>query len=249
MEKLRLRINMSALNLQLPISYKTILQAAIYNMLSAEDQENFYHDYGYTLKDKKYKLFVFSDLFGAYKTENKKIIFEKNIDFYIDSLDSRFVLYIYNYLMNNEYIFLKHQPVHIDDIQVMDTPIFKDEKSLTIKTISPIVAYTSKDKHFTYYKPSDIEFCKLVKTNLSRKAKAYQYPLQEVTFDVEEVIFEKQRLVNFKNTFYISYLSEMRIHVNYDTFKLLYETGMAAKNSCGFGMIKIANHDKNILYL
>ena len=75
MENLRLVVKMKSNKLILPLNYKSIIQGVIYNMMNREKEGNFYHNYGYHKQEKIYKMFVFSDLYGQYKIENKKIIF------------------------------------------------------------------------------------------------------------------------------------------------------------------------------
>jgi CRISPR-associated endoribonuclease Cas6 len=129
-----------------------------------------------------------------------------------------------------------------------DFPHFIGEKEITIKTLSPIVAYQSKDKYFTYYKPSDSQFITLVKDNIIHKTKAYNYPLNSIYFDILDIKYQKEKMVYFKNTFYKAYQTEMKIKVNYDTFKIIYDTGLSSKGSCGFGMIEY-KYEKDFLSL
>lgn len=41
-----------------------------------------------------------------------------------------------------------------------------------------------------------------------------------------------------KNTFYIGYNAKMVVHTNYETLNLIYNSGLSAKGSAGFGMIE-----------
>ena len=50
--------------------------------------------------------------------------------------------------------------------------------------------------------------------------------------------YQKKRMVKFKDCIYPSYLGEIRVKTNYETLQLLYNCGLASKNSCGFGMIE-----------
>lgn len=245
---MRLHIKMKANQLVLPLSYKSIIQGVIYNMMDKQNEGKFYHDQGYQDYDKIYKMFVFSDLFGKYKIEDKQIIFNGNISLYIGVLDQKLFEIIYDFLTLNEYLFFGKQKVSIVGIDIVELPHFNGVKSITIKTLSPIVTYTSKDKFFVYYQPGDRDYDELIKNNIVRKMKAYNYPIKECVFEIEKVIYKKKKLVHFKNTFYEGYQCELVIKTNYETLKIIYDTGLSAKGSCGFGMIDYKN-EKDFLYL
>lgn len=238
---MRLKISLECIDLKLPLSYKSIIQGVIYNMFDKDDLGYFYHDQGYNNKEKKYKMFVISDLFGKYTIVGKNIIFKDTINFYVSSLDNQFIEIIYHYLINNAYLFINKQRVSIIGVDMLDFPHFKGIKEITIKTFSPIVVYTSKDGYFTYYKPTDVIFKELTYSNILNKVKAYDYPVDEIIYDVVDVKYEKKKIVYFKNTFYEAYQTEMVISVNYDTFNIIYNTGIGAKGSSGFGMITYKN--------
>ena len=59
----------------------------------------------------------------------------------------------------------------------------------------------------------------------------------------------KKRLVKFKNTFYVGYLSEMIVKTNFETLSLLYDTGISAKGPAGFGMIEVKESEKSSLFV
>lgn len=236
---MRLKIKLEVNNLVLPLSYKHIIQGTIYNMLCRSEIGDFYHNDGYHTDDKKYKLFVFSDLFGEYCIEDTNIIFKNTITFYIGSLDNKFLKSIYDFLLRNDILFINRQKAIVSKLDIFELPYFKEQKEFTIKTLSPLITYTSKDKYFTYYKPSDEEFVKLIRDNISNKCIAYKYPVANIKFDINEVTYERKKIIYFKNTFYQTYQTELKVIVNYDTLKIIYDTGLSAKGSCGFGMIDV----------
>ena len=215
-------------------------------MLEKDTVGKFYHDQGFDLNDKKYKMFVFSDLFGEYSIEHKMIIFNGNIKFYVDAMAHEFIKSIYSFLMNNKYIFIAKQRVEIVNIEITGTPVFKGNKSITIQTLSPVIAYTSKDKYFTYYSPDDGMFAELVKQNIENKCKAYGYPVNPIMFEIEEVLYQRKRIVKFKNNTLEGYQCQLKVKINYDSFKMIYETGLSAKGPSGFGMIFMKDEKNNI---
>lgn len=245
---MRIKVECLVDKLILPIAYKHIIQGVFYNMLERDELGDFYHNQGFQENEKKYKLFVFSDLFGNYKILDKKIIFSDKIVFYIGILDSHLVKVIHEYLINNKYLFINKQRVIIETIECSDLSYFRGIKTFKIDTLSPVVTYSSKNNYFKYYKPSDSEFEEYIKDNIIRKMSAYKYPNCQVYFELVKVLYEKKKLVHFKNTFYEGYQSSFIVNINYDTLKMIYDTGLSAKGSCGFGMIRCKN-EKNILSL
>lgn len=216
-----------------------MLQGFIYSMFDKKEYGDFLHNHGYRIDNKIFKMFVFSNLFGKYHIEkNNTILFEEYCRFYISSQSAECIQYIYSFLTENSYIILNGNKVKIESIQIIDVPYFKGERDILIKTLSPVVTYTTIGKKVLYYKPSDSEFNQFCYSNLLEKNGALDNPISSLVFSVEEVLFEKKRLVHFKNTFYIAYLSELKIHTNYETLTLLYNTGLSSKGSAGFGMIE-----------
>lgn len=243
---MRIKLILEKENLSLPLSYKNIIQSVIYNMLPKETIGKFYHNQGFRDKEKVFKLFVFSDLFGKYQIKNQKIIFEKNIILYISAIDEEFLKCIYQFLTNNDYIFICKQQVNIKEIVTLQLTPFSGEKEVVIETLSPVTAYINKDNYFTYYKPSDKEFIQLIKNNIVHKISAYKYPIKNVVIEIEEVLYEKKIMSKFKNTFYESYRTKLKIKTNFETLNLIYNTGLSNKGSCGFGMINIKDEKNNL---
>lgn len=239
MANLRLKIEMKKKGFKIPISYQSILQGLIYNTFQQQELGDFYHNRGYTLDEKVFKMFVFSNLYGDYTIENKELCFNERFRFYLSSYDERFIESFYNFLTINSKVILNNQIVDIVNVEMVDLPYYSGIKTIKIKTISPVVAYKTIDKYVQYFKPSDAEFEQLIFNNLIRKDKAYQSHINEIKFKIKEIKFEKERIVKFKNTFYKAYMFMMDIETNYDTLKLLYDTGMSAKGSSGFGMINV----------
>lgn len=246
MDILRLRITLSKKGLTLPLAYQSVIQGTIYGLLSRTELGNKYHNEGYQYQNKKFKCFVFSQLFGKYRIKDKNICFEENFYFYLSSQDEQFLKEIYKVLSHNEYLILKNQRVLIKDIYIFDLTPFNDMKTVTVKTLSPILIYSTKDDFSTYYKPSDKEALLYIKQNIHDKGKAYGYPICNLEFEIEKVVFEKRRMVKYKNCLYPAYLCEMVIKTNYEVLSFIYNCGLSSKNSCGFGMIKVINEKGHI---
>ena len=80
--------------------------------------------------------------------------------------------------------------------------------------------------------------------NLLDKCHALDIKQDAISFNAEKVMYEKKRLVKFKNTFYVGYLI---VKTNFETLSLLYDTGISAKGPAGFGMIEVKKSEESSL--
>ena len=243
---LRIRITLSKKNLTLPLAYQSIIQGIIYGLLSKTDIGKKYHDEGYQYTNKKFKCFVFSQLFGNYTIKDKEICFNEDFYFYLSSQDELFLKEIYKVLLHNEYLIIRNQRVLIKDICIFDLKPFNDIRKIEIKTLSPILIYSTHDDYSTYYKPSDKESVEYIKQNIRNKALAYNYQIHDFKFDICDILYEKKRMVKYKDCFYPAYLCEIIIQTNFEILSFIYNCGLSSKNSCGFGMIEVVNEESNL---
>lgn len=150
------------------------------------------------------------------------------------------------FLQRNHRLLIRDTIVNVTKMKLMELPYFKGKQAFSISSLSPVVAYRTENNYVNYFKPSDSAFEDICIGNLREKQKALKNDAEELFFHVEKVNYEKKRLLKFKNTFYISYLFEMDITVNYPALKLIYDTGLSSKGPAGFGMVSI-DREKDIL--
>ena len=236
---MRLKVVFNSEQLSLPINYQHILQGLIYSAFDKKEYGAFIHDEGYQLDNKKFKFFVFSNLFGDYKVENNIISFNGDVYFYVSSYNLEFINKLYEYFRNNPHLYLSRNKVEVKEIEVLNLDYFDDYKVVTLHALSPVVAYITRDKYVNYFKPSSDLFEQLCINNLDDKNMTLDNPFDEIYFKILNVSNEKKRLVNFKNSFYVSYLCDIKVKVNYYALKLIYDTGLSSKGSAGFGMMEI----------
>ena len=72
------------------------------------------------------------------------------------------------------------------------------------------------------------------------------YSTKDIVFKIDSIIYEKRRMMKFKNCFYECFMTKLEIETNFETLSLIYNCGLSSKNSCGFGMIDIAHEKSNI---
>lgn len=237
---MRLKIRLTKERIELPINYQAKLQGLIYSAFPKEGFGQFLHEEGFRADKRRFKMFVFSNIFGKFVLENQTLIYEKSIEFYVGSQSEQFMQRLYDFFISRDYVFIGKNNLKVDMIQMENLPYFSGKKEFAIQTLSPVTAYkTNEDGKFVYYKPSDPEFEKMCVRNLEEKARAWKMNDFIPQFEIQKVEFEKKRITHFKNTFYIAYMAKMRILADYPTLLLLWNTGMSSKGSAGFGMIRV----------
>lgn len=236
---MRLKITFSANKLTLPIAYQQVLQGIIYNVFANTEYGDFLHNEGYKIDKKIFKFFNFSNLFGNYVIKNNQIQFDGDTYFYVSSSSELFMKQVYMYFFEKKYISFYKNAVSIIGLEMENLPYFDGITSIRIRTLSPVVAYATFDNYTKYIYPKDEEFEKLCINNLHLKARFMDIDPTDILFQINDVTKIKKRVVKFKNTFYIGYMCEMDLFVNYPALSLMYNTGLSAKGSSGFGAIEI----------
>lgn len=235
---MRLKIIIDAENNPIPFEYHRFLQAIIYRALN-EDTGNFLHEQGYG-EDRKFKLFVYSELIGRYKIQEKHLVFTEPVTFYISSVSSKMLNELYLYFNKQEYIFFNHIPLRVIDAEPVEDIVYHEDQRYMLQTLSPIVCYKTDDKNFTtFFHPKSRDFEESLKNNIQRKYEVLFGRKGKDIFEIDDIIKYKRTMVKYKKTSYEAYLVTMKVHVGDAYLKLLMHTGLGSKNSAGFGMMKI----------
>lgn len=164
-----------------------MIQGLIYSAFDKEDKGDFFHNQGYRFEKKVFKMFVFSNLFGKYKINDRFMVFEDSITFYVSSYSEDFLKEIYDFYMEDEKVILNNQFFQLVSIKFMNLEYFAGEKQIVIHTLSPIVTYTTTDRYVDYFKPSDAEFNTLCMNNILDKCHALDIKQDDISFNVEKV--------------------------------------------------------------
>lgn len=223
---MRIKLTLSSDGFTVPLSYQSVIQGLIYSLLDNNIQGSSYNG------------FVFSGLFGEYSIKSGMMNFKHDFYFYISSIDERFMDDLYQALSLQESLVIHKQLVNIKEIRKLELKSFSGVKDITIKTLSPVLMYSTIKGFTTYY---DLEYQGMndyIYKNIQNKVEAYHYSIDEMIFDIQHVKYQKKRMVKFKDCIYPSYLGEFTVKTNYSTLQLVYDCGLASKNSCGFGMIE-----------
>lgn len=235
---MRLKITIHTKQQPIPFEYHGYLQGIIYHALS-EEKGNFLHDMGYG-DNRIYKLFVYSELIGKYRIENRKLVFTSPVSFYISSVSSDLLNELYMYFNTIEEISFKDKKFDVLAAEPVENIEYHPNGEYVLQTISPITCYKTDEKNFTsYFHPKSQDFeCSLQK-NLYRKYEILYGKSPEEIFKILEIIKCKKTLVRYKGMVYEAYVATIKVKASEAYLKLLMHTGLGAKNSAGFGMVKI----------
>ena len=227
--------------LKLPINYNHILQAILYNAISAMPHYmEFLHDIGFSNGEQSFKMFNFSQLRGRYEVVDKHIIFTDKVSFDVRSPDALMIHIISRYLSYYGVTFGEHtyRNVHtkINDFTVEDN-------ELHIKMISPTVTFVKDPQtgfaHF--YSPFDEEFYEVIQENFIRKYEAFYDVTPSSRIELELCGEREPRKVvtKYQGTMLNAWYGEYIIRGERKYLDFLYQTGLGARNAQGFGMFKI----------
>ncbi len=225
---------------RLPISYHHIQQSAIYHLLRETPIAGDLHDHGATYGKRTYKLFTFGPLMGKYEIVEKNIIFQEEIRWEIRSDDRQVIMVLYEKI-RQEGLVLGENVLKNVDVMIQDDRI--EEDSVYIKMISSICVYsTNPDTKKTYfYSPQEKEFSKAVQDNFQRKYTAgYMVePEHEIHIEPVKVTPKDKYLTKYKGFYINGWKGIYKLSGQRKYLDFLYQTGIGAKNSQGFGMFEV----------
>ena len=226
--------------LTLPINYNSIIQGIIYHSCTKIDKEytKELHDYGINSDDtNKFKLFCFSNLYGTYKIENKKITFSNSIFFEIRSIDPYFIHTVYEGM--NKYGIKFGDRLVKPNLRLENKVI--QETSIQIKMLSPIIAFKNNDENKKdYLSPMDNEFIPYLQNNFIRKYNTYYNDdPNEINIEVIDVSHKDKCVTQFKNLYLTGWSGLYYIEGTPENLTFLYNVGLGSKNSQGFGLFDI----------
>jgi len=251
-----MRLNITFTPLQekeitLPLNYNYGLQSFIYRHIS-EKLATFFHDKGYLVGKRRFKLFTFSRLSGKFKIDfsQEEITFTGPFHFYVSSPINDFIQQFAEDLIKTGEVKLFKEPFVITSIEVNPAPLM--QSPLIIKMLSPLTVYstlfsTQGKKKTYYYSPFEKEFSKLIKENLIKKYRAFYKAIPsnddfiitrvKVTKNSEKII--KYTPEKGSYTVIKGWMGLYKLQGNPELIYLGYEAGLGSKNPQGFGMFEI----------
>jgi len=235
----------------LPVNYNYLLASVIYKFLDLSNPEYAYflHEDGYSLGDKKFKLFTFSQLM-AQKREirDNYIHFRSSLTWFVSSPQEEFLGSFAASLLDQRVIHINDISLQVKDVDIPRTPRFQE--CMHFRCLSPITMSTKREYKgqvaMHYLLPDETEFSELVRQNLIRKYEiVYGRKPRDDSFVMEFVAdyISKRgritRLVRYKDIDIRGVLCPFRAFGSPELMFIGYECGFGDKNSAGFGMVEI----------
>lgn len=235
---MRLKITLSSGQqpLTLPLQYNHILQAFIYDNISAE-LAAFLHEKGYAYEKRNFKLFVFSNLYGKYIIKSPQISFTDKITFWLCSPLDDVLAQFANSLFQKQ-LQLIGQTIIVEAVEIQRDNI--SGSSIKVRTLSPVTVYTTTEtKQTIYYAPTDQEFLRQISQNLHRKYFAL-YPDADPNQFYGQLIpgaasSYQSKIVRYKNFIIKGWMGQFHLEGTPEFLRFALTAGLGSKNSQGFG--------------
>ena len=223
--------------LRLPLDYGYRVSSAVYRLASADEEYSaFLHDCGYGRDGHRYKLFTYSPLRGRYCIENKHIIFDGDITLEVRSISGRFCEALKSSLLTKGSVKIMDTVLPVKMTEVYDRPLTVAEAD--IETVSPIVVSSSEDGKTIYYSPEDECWEQMINLTLYRKFTAAYNEEPPSVVKLDLLRKPKKVVTRVKGIWVTAYHAQLHITAHPLVTAFLYETGLGAKNSQGFGMFE-----------
>ena len=238
---MQIHIKLSADELRLPIAYQYLVQGMIYHALAAAPQyQRFLHNEGYAEDGKRFKCFTFSRLNGKFQIGEGRIAFSGNCDLEIRSCDPYLIQQLLYGFAEGTTHRLGSNRVTVTGCMLADRHIISD--SVEIGMLSPLTVYrTTEDGHTEYAAPNEMCFYDLVQDNAEQKWNSLMpMPLRELLHIEPIAVTLRDKVVTtYKGTYITGWMGAYRLTGPQQLLDLLYQIGLGAKNSQGFGMFEV----------
>lgn len=228
-------------NINLPIAYRSIQQGMIYRALSEADSDysRYIHDEG-QIYQKKYKLFTFGPLKGRYVIEGRKnIIFTDGASMEIRSVDERFIRLLAKSMPEGAMIRLGQNDVKVIRSEMTDYHLLVPRAS--VRLVAPMTVHITLDDGFTrFFEPDEPEYLQAVLRNARRKWASLHGTEDGFLLNIEPLPGKKRmEKTIYKQTYITAFYGDYQLSGSPDVIELLYQSGLGAKSSQGFGMFDV----------
>lgn len=238
---MQLHLVMRGHDVLLPIAYRYLIQGMIYNALSVDAElATALHDGLQRTQQRAFKLFTFSPLTGYYSVADKRILFNGDIRLEIRAVQPQILLLLAESLKEGSAVALGRNALLITESRLEDCRIQREQ--VQIATISPIVAYqTLENGHTRFFSPTDDAFCPALVRNAERKWQHFNGEASPFSLKISPVSSDKSRktITCFKGTYITAWDGRFILQGSENVIDFLYQTGLGAKSSQGFGMFRI----------
>jgi CRISPR-associated endoribonuclease Cas6 len=247
--RLTLEVDREAYGNMIPLSYQYELSAWIYSVIARSNSiySLWLHDNGFSDKNKKFKMFTFSNLqVPEFKRiDDRLCILSNRITLYLSFLPEKsteeFIKGIFSETESNLGDSKSKIRFRVQSLELLPPPVFDNTE---FETLSPIVVALKKPNgSVEYVSPESENYGLLLFNNLKEKYKAfYGNVIETESFDFKLLSAAYSKLIKIKaNTSFETKVKGFNFAFKMNTderlLKIMYETGAGEKGSLGFGMV------------
>lgn len=219
----------------LPFNYNHQLQSGIYRKLGEIGRSDFIHDVGYT--SKHFKGFVFGSVNGDLSVKEKKLVFGKSLFFELRSFSYEFCDDIQRSFERFPYMKFFDTELGLSDMKLGNVHINGERAEFCAQT--PVIVHKkTQDGKTVYYSPDDEAFLPGLKENFIKKYSALTGK-EASGISIDTFGNYKKTVTNYKGTWINAYKTNFIISGDSESLEFIYNTGLGAKNSQGFGMLDL----------
>ena len=251
--RFKITLNRTGRQRMLPMDYQYYLSAWIYKVIGKADPEfsNFLHTEGYTLGNKRFKLFNYSPLnFGRPTLWKEKTLFEIHTDqlflsvaFHLAEAAEKFIIGLFK----NQQVYVGDQFNGLDLVvcQVERLPEPALKSTMRYRAVSPVVisVKSGDSKYAQYLAPTDDNYNELLRQNIWNKYDSIPNvaPLsKDLNFEFKLNSDPKSKLVTIKpytpeQSKVRGFVFDFTLTCPTEIHQLILATGIGEKNSMGFG--------------
>lgn len=255
--RLILGVNRHAFGSRLPINYQYEQSAAIYRILSSADESyaKWLHDNGFQLESGKiFKLFTYSrfkiDEYRVLRDEERLQILSDTVEWQISFLPEKSTEKFIQGIFGDKVFEIGDTKSVVQfivrSVEVMSEPDYSEK--MVFATMSPIcLKFHRPDGRTDYLSPSDVRAPFLLFNGLFDKYKLFYgkdcpYAISECQLKVLDE--PKSVLIKIKagmpeETRVRGFMCKLEMETPVELMRLMYEGGVGALNSQGFGCLKV----------
>ena len=238
---MQLHITFSVSSCPLPINYRPLVHGMIYKVLS-EDESFSNRLHGGRMTDGKkrpIKGFTFSPLMGNYTIQGRTIWFHNQIRLEIRGWSEELMERMRCFFSPRQTVQIGTETLKVEACRLEDARL--NTESVPIRMLSPVVVYyTDEANHTVFLSPTEEQFYKGLISNARKKCQRFLpgEPFELRILSMNDVSPKKQFSM-FKKTYITGWYGSPRI------IDMLYQVGLGAKNSEGYGMFLLSEKPEN----
>lgn len=234
---MQLHITLKSRGESLPISYQVLIHGLIYHLLQENQQLADTHNA--SNQARVYKGFTFGRLNGSYAIQERRITFADTVQLEIRSIHEKLIRTLSEGLRSQQQIRLGSAAFDVLSVKEENVQLHAERAEIIMS--SPIVAYiTQEQKKTVYLSPDDPRFFSLLTRNAERKWRQFfgDAPFVLTIKPCFEHLPPKV-FTHFKQTYITGWTGRYLLEGTPEAIDMLYQMGLGAKNSEGFGMFDV----------